>query len=810
MTLPNFFREGVRFYKRNRLLAACGILILAVGMGASSVTLNVLRALSHPRTPGLRPGAYATVGEYSPGAPLQPLSWKNVQQIKAAMPGIAIGAYDSPIPLTAHSGERTVEILLAGVSSNVFEKFADRPAAGTGFSEADEESAAGKIVLGFDAARDLFGSPSEALGKYVSANGVSLQVTGVASKAFRGIFQQDAGAWVPPRVAVRLDFSNDIDSGNGWQTPALFYVLAASTNGADGQAVVDIGRWLRAMHNTGPALTAVAGLTTDPGRIALLKSWSGLASFIAVLLELASGLSFGGLLLARAPRQLDEVRLKRTLGAGTTRLLLDLISGPVWVVAGGFFGALVLAAVSMEAIRHRLGEFMPSVSFSLPDMLLAILAQLPFALGVMIVMGLIPALRLLRDSGTPRLGYSGTGTKRSGLLLQAIVAAQVVCCICACVVAAEVGRSVLELARRPLGYEPANCSVLAVGFKAAGSFTTSSAGGFPLARAFDRTVRRVASIPGVTGVAVASVAPLDPAANSILLKPVLGADRGRSVSFNGVTSNYFPVLGTPLTAGHVFASRFDAGDPNEVVINETLRKQVWPNSSPLGKVVHLEHAFGWGFDATVVGVSADQRMAGPKESVAPTVFLPLSGNVFASNLGRQYLIVNGREPLSRLEATADDELSAALPWLGVTRRYRIDDRLRELQTDEQRRVLFALAGAIAVAVVAYIGLYSSLLYFIASKRRELAIRMCCGATSGAIFGIVVGRAIRGGMAAALISVLLWTPLRALVSGGWIGAASWSLSASAVATLLCLAAVIAIAAFPALRASRMALAEAIRD
>jgi len=807
MTFPNFLREGVRFYKRNRLLAVCAILILAVGMGASSVTLNVLWALSHPKTPGIRPGSYTTVGEYSPGAPLQPISWHTLLQLRAAMPGIALGAYAPPTALTAQSGARSVEIRVAGASSDIFEKFADHRAAGRGFSEADEESPSGNLVLSFDTAQDLFGSPSEALGKSVRVSGVALQVTGVASKAFRGILQQEAGAWVPPRLAAQLRFAKDLGSGNGWKTPTLFYALLASPTGDAAQGTADIARRLRTMHDMGPTLTAVAGLTTDPERIALLKAWSGLASFVAVLLELASGLSFGGLLLARAPRQLDEVRLRRTLGAGSVRLVLDLISGPVWVVAGGFLGALALAASSMEAIRHRLGEFMPSVSFSFPEILLAILAQLPLALGIMIIMGSVPALRLLRDSGAPRLGYSGTGTKRSGLLLQAIVVVQVVCCICACLVATVVGRSVMELGRQTLGYEPANRSVLAVSFKVSGSFTTNSSGGFPLASAFDRTIRRVGNVPGVTGVAVALVAPLDPAANSILLTPVAGP--GRSVSFNGVTSNYFQVLGTPLTAGHVFSSRLDAGDPNEVVINETLRKQISPDTSPIGKTVRLEHAFGWSLVATVVGVAADQRMAGPKESVPPTVFLPLSGSVFASNLLRQHLIIDGHAPLFRLEAEANDELSAAFPGLGVTGRYRLDDRLRGLQADEQRRVLFALAGAIAVALVAYIGLYSSLLYFVASKRRELAIRICCGATSGAIFGIVLGRAIRGGAAAALISVLFWVPLRTLVSGGWIGAGSWSLTAAVAATVVCLGAVIAIAVVPALQACRMAPAEVIR-
>src|SRR5205807_8496929 len=139
----------------------------------------------------------------------------------------------------------------------------------------------------------------------------------------------------------------------------------------------------------------------------------------------------------------------------------------------------------------------------------------------------------------------------------------------------------------------------------------------------------------------------------------------------------------------------------------------------------------------------------PKESVSPTVFLPLGGSVF-QNLPER-IIVSGRAPVLRLEAATNQELSSAFPGLAVVGTYQVEDRLRGLLIEEQRRVLLALAGSTGVAFIAYIGLYSALIYFITTKRRELAIRICCGATRGKVFRIVMWNAGRSGIGAVIIS-----------------------------------------------------------
>ncbi|MDQ2840362.1 MAG: ABC transporter permease [Acidobacteriota bacterium] len=780
-------------------------------MATSAVALALIWTLSHPEVPGLRPMEYMTIGEKSQGGPLRPVAWRDLEGLETALPGLRVCEYADAIVVTAQSSRGTIALRVAAASANLFQYFVYPLVARMGTAYADGGlSGAKSVVLNFKTAQRLYGSPSAALDKYLRINGIELRVTGVTSESFTGLFEDDIDAWIPPSLVVPLYFDYHISGIDVWRRVPVFYALAAGRNGRGAGTTARVGRLLQQAQNSGPKLTAVAGITNDPARTQLLKTWSGLAVFISTFLTVASALTAGGLLLARQFRQLDEVRLKRILGAGSLRLAVELVVGPVSLVITGFSGALVLGGLMLSVIG-RLHLSNRSISLDWQDVITALLMQLPLALSAAGAVGLVPALRLIRDSGTPRTAYWGTGTRRASRVLEAVVVAQIVSCICAGIVAVNVGLSVMALSRQGLGYKPANRAVIAVSMRGSGSFSTNSIGGSLIARAFDRVMQRVSSLPGVKGAAVALAAPLDPSARSLILtQPGLPGDERHGVTYNGITSNYFQALGTSMLVGHTFTSGIAAGDPTEAIVNETLRKQLWPGASPVGKDLRLDDPeTGMSLGVVVTGVSADERMGGPKESAQPTVYLPLSGNIFATNLPI-YLVVDGQEPLFRLEAAINDELSSAFPGLGVVSSYRIESRLQGALSIEKRRAFIAFGGAMAIVLAAFIGLYSSLVYFIASRRRELAIRICCGATTSMIFRLVLARATRGGMAAALISAIFWVPLRHLVLGGWIGAASWSVTTAIAVTLICVGAVAVISVFPALRASRMNPNEAIRD
>src|SRR5260370_19155078 len=152
-----------------------------------------------------------------------------------------------------------------------------------------------------------------------------------------------------------------------------------------------------------------------------------------------------------------------------------------------------------------------------------------------------------------------------------------------------------------------------------------------MAQAFDRSARRLAALPGIDATAVAVSAPLDASARSAIVSdPALLESAPRTASVNGVTPNYFDVLGTPLLLGRVFTSGLLDRDPSEAIVNETLWKQLWPTGGPIGRRLNLHFPAGIGMalHVTVCGVAAHQPIARPKDSPPPTVYLPLLAHVF--------------------------------------------------------------------------------------------------------------------------------------------------------------------------------------
>ena len=416
------------------------------------------------------------------------------------------------------------------------------------------------------------------------------------------------------------------------------------------------------------------------------------------------------------------------------------------------------------------------------------------------------------ESGAPSLSYTTTGSRLSSKVLQVLVVVQILGCIWASVIAVAIGRSVLDLRRQSLGYNVIDRGILAITMRSSGSFITDSRGGSPIARAVDQLLSRISQMPGVRFAGVALAAPLETSAKFFTIHDLSGGSAGsRQIAiYNGVTPGYFQALGTRLTAGRGLVGRPLDGDPSEVVINEALRKQMWPYSDPIGRMINLEDSdLGFSVNVRIVGISEDQRMSGPIDHASPAIYVPLSGTIFAGGLPL-YLIVDSAEPLFRLEAATNHVLSSVFPSLGVSFSYRLQDRLRDSLSKQTLRGIFALGGAVAIAVVAYLGLYSSLLYFLATKRREIAIRICCGAASGAIFRIVMWRAALSGIYAATGAILSLPLLRLMVESGWIGTAKWSWEVATGAAFAALVATWLIALPPAMLATQLTPMEVIRD
>ncbi|MDQ2839965.1 MAG: ABC transporter permease, partial [Acidobacteriota bacterium] len=555
-------RESLRFFRRYRMLSLSAVITLAIGLSASCLSLEILLSLADQGTNGLRPGSFVTIAESSRTGPLRPISWDVIRQLSSDLNLTESGAYGVIISASLELDGRQKVIRVAAVSPDFFGRIAYADLGGGLSSGRDPNSGQNVVVLNPHLASDLFGSPLAALDRVVAINGVSLRIAGISPKRFAGLFGQSADAWIPANCVTPIylqssDSAKMQAGGDVWRKVPVFYAIARFPESNSEITAKKLTQVLRSEHRFESRLVASNGLTLDPIREQTMRGLASMALFLAFCLTMASGLSFGGLLLARVPRQVDEVRLRRTLGASGGRLLLELAAGPMSAVAVGFSASLLLSLVAVIIMKRDATWLGLSVMILWRHMLLASISQLPLIGALAVAMALVPAARLLRDAGTPQLSRAITPTRRSRMVLRSIVSAQMTCGISACVVGATVAGSTARIVGEPVGFRSEHRTVLAVNIKPGLNkfrFSSDSRGTFPMAKAATQILMRLSSLQEVSNAAMALSAPLEPAARSLMLHRFDSSAEDRNVAYNAVTPSYFALLGARLLAGRGFAS----------------------------------------------------------------------------------------------------------------------------------------------------------------------------------------------------------------------------------------------------------------
>ncbi len=750
--------HAARSLSKDRGFTLVCVISLGIGMGALVALTTFTRAITAParviNTEGLTELLVLPLGPLREKAgewALEQWSYPDYQALRDADTGMAITAWALD---TSQFGSATPDegtpprVATLYVSTNYFKTVGVALARGVGFDSAvdDSPSAEAHVVLSHDFWKSRLASDPEIVGKSVTVDGVPHTVVGIAPEDFRGHFHffQAPGSllFLPLERHPRLR-----------ENPGLRNDRAADWVRIHGR--LNAGVELSRAH----ALTAamVTGLAqrypaTNQFKAATVEPYSSMGAagrpesrrVVSVLLGLAGTvllivcLNISGMMLVRGAKRERELSIRAALGAGRRSLIGHLFCEAVLLAfAAGTISAFVLFGIPAVGGWWMGVPVPPEIDLDLAG--IAISSGL--CLIVSVLFGLLPAIRFSRPNLIHAIKEDAGGGGRQTIRIHRVAAlVQIGIAIPFLVVS---GVMLDRVRTAELGFATGGLAAARVPAPTG----SEREAGFSIRKVRDN----LQQASGVRSVAVAEGMPVDFDERIFRVASTIGS-RYVSAQVTRVGENFLETIGAPLLRGRTITAEDRSMASSVAVISDPLARQLFPATEAIGQSVTITMEESREQVFTVVGVSADFATS-QLTTERPQILLPLPdwSAATAGNLEARtppiFLIARGApgdEP--RLTVALESALrelgvevlpGVAFPGI-VTGQDLVEKSMADLVSES---TAVAIAGGL-VLILAALGIVGVVGFMVATRTRELAVRMALGATRWRVLGLVLSDVVK--------------------------------------------------------------------
>jgi putative ABC transport system permease protein len=790
------------------------VLMLALGIGASTAIFSVLDAVLLRALPFPSPEKIVRVWEQAPNGHRMDMADPNFDDFVAQNHTFAnLAAYGFGLT-SVSGGSEPVRINIAIVSRDFFKVLGVDPFCGRAFATEEQRLHGGPaLIVSYAYWQRYLGAEMDLSKSHLSMEGRVYQVVGVMPAGFD--FPSGVVAWIPRELDEELTSRTAHNwRGLGRVRDGFTVAQARADLSAIAHRIKD--QYGKEVDLSDAAVVPFADALVGDVRIALLT----LIGAVGLLLLVVCA-NVAGLLLARTAARRRELAVRVALGAGRGRLIQQSLAESFALsFCGGALGILI-ATWAVKALSTILPTNLPrqqGIAINTPVLLFALTAIVAVAISLGFFVALRTAVGDLQQAlSAGSRSYSGSGgTQR---LRAFLVVGEIATTMMILIGAGLLGRSFVRLISTSPGFRKEN--VITMEFSPPvpqGQWGTDEVAIARQIHLFDEVVTRLSAIPGAGTVGIAGAIPVaagdNLAGGGFLIlngqKSPSTIDEWGRMALNPAivghalycvaSEEYFRTLGIPLIRGRMFGSQDGLNSPHVALISQTLAGQQWPNQDPIGKEINFGNMDGILKPMTVVGVVGDVRAEGLNRPPSPIIYVDYRQRGMNSN-SSPTILVRTAAPSAEIVSAAREifhDLAPEAPVKFSTFAQEMGGWLAD------RRFLLLLVGLFAAAALglAAIGIYGVVAYSVTRRTREVGIRMSLGAQRGDVLALILGEGARMAGLGVIIGIAVSLAITRLMSSLLFGvSATDPLTFVAVGALLSFAALLA-SYIPARRAMRV--------
>ena len=824
-------RYALRTLRRSPAFTAVVVLTLALGIGANTAIFSVVHAVLLKPLPN-RDGdrlLYLRQSADGPGQANISFSVPEVHDLRAGVPSLGGIAEYSPWNLTLQGDNDAVRLDVGLVTGNYFDVMGLSPVLGRLTRPGDDGAGVPPVmVLTHDFWVKRFSGNPAIVGRQVKLDGQSVTVIGVLQPA--PFFPDRIDALLNMVVSPHHVSAMMVQNRSHRMTEVVARLAPGATVAQARTEVAAVYARLqndyKEAYNPGSHYRIVVTPFKEAlGERARLTLWLLMAA--AAFVMIISAANVANLTLMRGVRREHELVVRAALGAGVARLRrLLLVENLVLTLLGAVSG-VAIALVAVRLLISLAARYSPRAGeIRLDGVVLGFTLALSVALAL-----LLSFIASLPREGTFASWISAgvrrmSGSLRKQRLQRGLVVAQVAVSVVLLAGAGLLTRTMIRLSEVDSGLRTE--SVFAMDVPLLQLSGGPSSGTDPMAwfrhimeldvaakEQYERMRSEIRALPGVDEAGLGSSIPL---AASMMTFDVKAEGQsltvGEAVPRADVRTagpEYFRASGIPLLAGREFTSTDRAGSELVVIVNKTFADRFFPGEDPIGKriawtgpLLKLSPISGdW---RTIIGVSGNTRDGGLDAEPRASVFMPFAQMLSIGGA----LVIRGDSNAPGLVAAATrivHRIAPAAPIVKVLTVAQIKD-----QSVSPRRLNAELVSSFGILalIIAAVGIAGVLAFSVSARTTEIGIRMSLGADRGQVQRMILregGVLLVLGLVVGVAGAFFAT---GLVRGLLFGVAPHDPTTFFGVALLMLAIGIVACWIPALRASRIDPAIAMRS